>query len=281
MSDSGYTYSATSRIPIRPLSIDNKDLALPRELLMDYANANIYICDLTGKIINITQKMIDQTDKMIEDNLKSSDTKDVIRNVTIDLEDGSKVTIEYGIVQLFNQIATTNQNLNTMSNEIYEYIEKEVESTIPTAAENTPKASAEKGSIGSKSNVFALEDHVHPKGLATVADSANSVEWNNVKNAPSFSSSDHNHDTVYYKKSGGDISGEIGLPNSKGLCGYTTANARAYIAYIDSSNRIHIGSQNNLPIILDAKIILNSTNYGTAAPPTSGAVAGQVYFQLI
>lgn len=282
MSDSNYTYSATSRIPIRPLSIENKDLALPRELLMDYTNAKIYICDISGTIVDITTKMLNQTNEMIKENLKSNETESTIKNVDIELDDGTIVTIENGIVQLFNQIRSTNENFNTFSQSIIKHIDEDIVPTIPTASTDTPKASAENGSIGTQKKVFALGDHIHPKGLATVADSAKSVEWENVQNHPDFSESDHNHDTIYYKKSG-DLApvAEVALLNNKGLYGYTTANAKAYIAYIDTSNRIHIGHQNGNPIILDAKLILNSDNYGEADPSTSGAVIGQMYLQLI
>lgn len=281
MSGSGYTYSASSRIPVRPLSYENKNLALPKELLMDYTNAKIYICDISGNIIDITTKMLDQTNEMIKENLKSAETEAVVRDIDITLSDGSIVTIESGIVELFRRISSTNENLKNFQDSITSYIEDDVIPTIPTASSTTPLASAEKASIGTEKKKFALADHIHPKGLATVADSANSVEWDNVKNTPSFSLSDHDHDDTYYKKTGGDISGEIGLSNNKGLYGYTTAKAKAYIAYIDSSNRVHIGYNNGNPILLDAKVIINSTNYGTADPSTTGAVTGQIYFQLI
>lgn len=265
MSDSSYKYTATSRIPVRPLSYENRGLALPKELIVDYDTGVIYICDLNGKISDITEKILEYiTDEMVSNILDNDDSKEIIRNIDITLESGNTVTIEGGIIQLFADISSINNKLNT----------------IPSASTQTPKASTEKGSIGTQKKVFALADHEHPKGLATVADSANSVEWKNVKNPPNFSSSDHNHDSVYYKKSGGDVSGEIGLLNTKGLYGYTTANAKSYIAYIGDDNRIHIGYNNNIPIVLDASIVLNSSNYGEDAPSDSEGVEGQLYIQL-
>lgn len=73
MEDSKHSYTAGSRIPVRPLSIDNKNLALPKELIIDYENSKIYICNMDGEIIDITAKILDQTDGMIEQNLKNYD----------------------------------------------------------------------------------------------------------------------------------------------------------------------------------------------------------------
>ena len=282
MSGSGYTYTASSRVPVRPLSYESKALALPKELLMDYTNAKIYICDINGEIIDITTKMLNQTNEMIKENLKSAETEETVRNIDITLEDGTIVTIESGIVSLFTQLTQTNNNFNSFRQSITEYIEKEVVTTIPKAATTTPLASTASGSVGSNTMVYALSDHRHPKGPSTVADSAKSVEWENVENKPDLSSSDHNHDSVYYKKSGGDISGEVGLNNNKGLYGYTTTNAKAYIGYIDASNRVHIGYNKTHPILLDGKLIITTDNYGENDPTSiSGAVTGQIYLQLI
>lgn len=266
---SNYKYSASSRIPIRPLSYDNVSLAFPRELIIDYKNAKMYICNLDGKIIDISEKVIEETKELISEALNSGETEDIVRDIEITLENGDVVTIESAIVELFKELSNVNK-----------YI-KNVETSMPKAASSTPLASNEEGSIGTKTKAYALEDHIHPKGKATIADSANSVEWDNVKNVPSFSSSDHNHDSVYFKKSGGDINGDVAIVNSKGLYGYTTSNAKAMISYIDSNNRIHIGYNNTYPILLDAKLILNSSNYGYNEPSTQGAVTGQIYFQLI
>lgn len=281
MSGSGYIYTASSRVPVRPLSYESKALALPKELLMDYTNAKIYICDINGEIIDITTKMLNQMNEMIKENLKSAETEETVRNIDITLEDGTIVTIESAIVSLFAQLAQTNNNFNSFRQSITEYIEKEVVTAIPKAATTTPLAPTVSGSVGSNTMVYALSDHRHPKGPSTIADSANSVEWKNVKNKPELSASDHNHDNVYYKKSGGDISGEVGLLNNKGLYGYTTANAKAYIGYIDTSNRVHIGRNKTNPILLDGKLLLTTDNYGKSDPPTSGAVTGQIYLQLI
>lgn len=272
-----YRYTAKSRIPIRPLSYENASLALPKELIMDYKNAKIYICDLSGNIINITEKMLTEINEMIKENLKSNETEEVVKDIDITLDNGTVITIERGIVDAFIKLDQLNTNLNDFKS----YINNEVIPAIPSKSTSTPLASKENGSIGSDTKKYALADHVHPKGLATVADSANSVEWSNVKNHPDFSETSHNHDTTYFKLSGGDITGELGFKNNKSLYGHTTANAKAYMIHIDTSNRIHIGLSNKNPILLDAKVILNSANYGEADPQVSGAVKGQVYFQLI
>ena len=47
--------SANARIPCRPLSVENKDLASPKELLVDYKNGSIMICKEDGSFVDITQ----------------------------------------------------------------------------------------------------------------------------------------------------------------------------------------------------------------------------------
>ena len=277
MGNPDYTYSASSRIPTRPLSYENASLALPRELIIDYTNAKIYICNLSGNIVDITQKILNQAKQIVSDTVNSDDTSGIVKNINIELEDGSTVSIESGIIQLFSQISNANSNIDNISDDI-----EEIKQSIPKASTQIPQANSDDGSVGTATGLYALADHVHPKGAATVADSANSVEWSNIKNVPSdIVIGEHNHDSVYFKKSGGDISGDVTLSNDKRLCGYTTENAKAMIAYIDSENRIHIGCNNEYPILLDSKLIISSQNYGESDPSTEGAVTGQVYFQLI
>ena len=47
--------SADARIPCRPLSVENKDLVSPKELLVDYKNGSIMICKEDGSFVDITQ----------------------------------------------------------------------------------------------------------------------------------------------------------------------------------------------------------------------------------
>ena len=46
-------FTATARIPCRPLSYENKDLAKPKELLIDYSLGNIWLCKEDGSFVDI------------------------------------------------------------------------------------------------------------------------------------------------------------------------------------------------------------------------------------
>lgn len=46
-------FTATARIPCRPLSYDNKDLAEPKELLVDYSTGNVWVSKVDGTLVDI------------------------------------------------------------------------------------------------------------------------------------------------------------------------------------------------------------------------------------
>ena len=94
-------FTATARIPSRPLSMANKELAEKKELLVDYENHEIYICDLTGAFVNVTAS-VTAVVKEMEEKIKNDPT--IITNVKITLPDGSNVTIDKAIYDAFKEI---------------------------------------------------------------------------------------------------------------------------------------------------------------------------------
>ena len=62
---------ATARIPCRPLSYENKDIAVPKEVLVDYATGNVYVCKDDGTFTDIgtTVKEIIKQDTTITENI--------------------------------------------------------------------------------------------------------------------------------------------------------------------------------------------------------------------
>ena len=143
MSGSGYTYTASSRVPVRPLSYENKALALPKELLMDYTNAKIYICNINGEIIDITEKMLNQVNALIIEKIKSNEIEEIIEDIDIDLEDGTVITIESGIVTLFSKLSTK-QNVavywypyGPVDDTVQKWLEDEVLSKMPNRSSVT------------------------------------------------------------------------------------------------------------------------------------------------
>lgn len=83
-------FTASARIPTRPLSYANKDLAEPKEILVDYDNHRLYVCATDGNIYDITADTTDIINKLIEhikNNPGDFNFGDVIINIHIDPDD--------------------------------------------------------------------------------------------------------------------------------------------------------------------------------------------------
>lgn len=241
-----YKFTATSRIPSRPLSYENKSLAKPKEVVIDYTNGLIYICDINGNLIDVTKELLKEVDRVVHDSLVSEDFNQTVKNITITLPDGNQVTIENAIINAFSKIDEINDtiinNYNSLTNKI-----DGLKENIPTASEIIPIASEDTGKVGSAVKVFALADHVHPKGKASSADSATKATQDASGNVITSTYATKNElRSNYLPLAGGTITGNL------------TVNGTSTLA----------------------KLALTSTNYGTGAPSGSGVV-GQIYLQLI
>lgn len=105
-------YAAEARIPFRPLSYAEKDLAEPKEILVDYENNKIYICDINGEIHDIT---IDITTS-ISSNIVEAIEKDptIVTGVEITLPNGDIVTIEAAIINALTEIESIKNTIKGM-----------------------------------------------------------------------------------------------------------------------------------------------------------------------
>lgn len=91
-------FEAKTRLPFRPLSYENVDLAYERELIADYTTGNLYLKDDNGDIIDLSEK-ISQT--IIE----SGDIAQYL-NVTYTGFDGQEktVTINAAVIDIVNKV---------------------------------------------------------------------------------------------------------------------------------------------------------------------------------
>ena len=105
--------AAKARIPTRPLSYEHVGMAQPKELIVDYKNHAIYICDADGNVISASTTI--ETADIVKDVLAQLEANpDTIKDVKITLEDGTVVTLEEGIKNnsaLLSKIFDTNGNL--------------------------------------------------------------------------------------------------------------------------------------------------------------------------
>lgn len=67
-------FDIKSRVPVRALSYENKDMAVPKELVIDYDAGIIYVTDKDGNVINVStnQKTIDAIINYISQNPDTS-----------------------------------------------------------------------------------------------------------------------------------------------------------------------------------------------------------------
>lgn len=102
-------FVAKTRLPTRPLSYENKDLAYNRELIADYKTGNLYLKDDTGNIIDLSQK-ISQT--IIESGQIAQ-----YLNVTYNGFDGEEttVTINAAVIDLVNKIKEQQQVIDAIT----------------------------------------------------------------------------------------------------------------------------------------------------------------------
>lgn len=59
-------FTATSRIPTRPLSYDNVDLAVPKEVVIDYKTGEVYVKKDDGELVAITSAIIEKIREQFE-----------------------------------------------------------------------------------------------------------------------------------------------------------------------------------------------------------------------
>lgn len=113
---------ATARVPCRPLSYVNKDIAVPKEVLVDYSNGNVYVCKEDGTFTDIgtTVKEIIKQDTTITENIVIEIEGNIYTLETVIAEQAKTITElqnalgyyidEMGNIQfdLLNKIATIN-----------------------------------------------------------------------------------------------------------------------------------------------------------------------------
>lgn len=111
-------FTATSRIPTRPLSYANVSMAYRKELVVDYTDGMVYIVDENGDVHNVAEQVYQQL-------ILNGDITD---NITIQIPDGSggttNVTVEAALTQVINDIDTIQSNI-TEINKIIEELSNE------------------------------------------------------------------------------------------------------------------------------------------------------------
>lgn len=168
-------FEAHARIPTRPLSFANKELAEENELLVDYEEKQVYIYhggefyNITAKMQEVIQGVIDamEKDPTILQNIfnKSEDGSVIFGDINITLVSGDVVTLKEGlsnaltdITQVKDDIKKLEEGLGITRDELGQI--KKVEITTTTVKESEEKQFVSKTDkeiwIG-KADIFQME----------------------------------------------------------------------------------------------------------------------------
>lgn len=115
-------FEATARIPSRPLSMENKELAFDKEVLVDYTNHTIHLCvydengvqqfyDITASVSADISSIVNQVIENLKDDpdlfksiFENNENQTIIGDINITLEDGTSVTIAAGLADALTRI---------------------------------------------------------------------------------------------------------------------------------------------------------------------------------
>ena len=87
-------FTAKGRIPCRPLTYENKSLAMPKELLCDYETGEIYLCKSDGSVVNISDAI---KEAIMAD-------PDFAQDITVTLPDGTVISLESMVINTTNDL---------------------------------------------------------------------------------------------------------------------------------------------------------------------------------
>lgn len=111
-------FSATARIPCRPLSYENSTTAEPKELIVDYVNHTLYLCDVDGNIVDITSNIdIDELWKQLESYVDDKisgvdiDGSSILKDIIITLTNGDTIIAETAIIESIETVREIKESI--------------------------------------------------------------------------------------------------------------------------------------------------------------------------
>lgn len=110
-----YNFEATARIPVRPLSDENRDLALAKEIIVDYVNAAIYIKTANGDIINVTASATQILEEVMN---KINEDPTIITSGTVTLPSGDVITLSKFVTNVTNDIDTLDSKVTDLDKRV-------------------------------------------------------------------------------------------------------------------------------------------------------------------
>ena len=111
-------FVAKSRVPTRPLSYENIDMAVPKELIIDYTNANIYVKDINGIVHDITGSIATEISNQIK-----QDPSIIIDSIKIPITDpdsgeSTQVAIDQALIQTITRVTNLESSVDLLTPDV-------------------------------------------------------------------------------------------------------------------------------------------------------------------
>lgn len=101
-------FTASARIPTRPLSMEHVELAENKELVVDYDKHEIYVKDSNGELVNVTASVttvIEEVKKQMEED------PTVVTDAIVELPNGDHITIQKSIFEIYEKFDELEKSL--------------------------------------------------------------------------------------------------------------------------------------------------------------------------
>ena len=145
-------FTASARIPTRPLSMDNVHLAENKELVVDYEKHEIYVKDSKGELVNVTASVttvIEEVKKQMEED------PTVVTDAIVELPNGDHITIQKSIFEIYEKFEELEKSLGVETDKETGEVTMSAEA-IKTDAEHQFVTDAEKTAWNAKTDTVQL-----------------------------------------------------------------------------------------------------------------------------
>ena len=208
-----YDSESTARIPVRPLSYENKELAFCKEIIINYADGTVYVKKADGTIINAC--VSEDTMREIGEYLKVN--SEIIVNANVTNDKGETVSIQEAFTEIYNGLSgKTNLELDSSLKVQGKAADAKAVGDALTNAKNDADDS------------YADKNHDHYSDYAPKTHRHSEYASSNHDHDEEYATKDHNHDSTYFKKSGGTVSGNTTINGKLTLGNVLVLSSESY-----------------------------------------------------
>lgn len=132
---SDYNFDVKGRLPVVPLSLEFKELATPKELIVDYKNGDIFVVTETGDIVNICAS----TTTMEAFAKYLSENPDIVETLVVTVPDKNKPG-GYTTDTIKNVLDYMYSYIDTINSRTFNYAKSDVDGGAALAAKKLVNA---------------------------------------------------------------------------------------------------------------------------------------------